>query len=65
MKSHDSHIRLEEILPVALCGSMPDGPRIAAIRLGHCFKRICEKVIQISDLLALLTYVAKTCFIRG
>lgn len=52
---------LEEILHAALRGSMPEGSRIAAIRLGYCFKKICEKAIQVSDLPALQTYVAETC----
>ena len=45
----------------ALRGYMPEGSRIAAIRLGYCFKKICEKAIQVSDLPALQTYVAETC----
>ena len=61
MKSHDWHVLLEEVLPAALRGSLPEGPRIAGIRLGHCFKRICEKAIRVSDLAALQTYVAETC----
>ena len=46
MKSHDWHILLQEILPVAIRSSLPPGPRDAIIRLGHCFKRFCEKVID-------------------
>ena len=61
MNNHDWHVLLEEVLPAALRGSMPEGPRIAVIRLGHCFKRICEKAIRVSDLPALQTYVAETC----
>lgn len=61
MKSHDWHVLIEEILPAALRGSLVEGPRVAVIRLGHCFKRFCEKVIQVSDLPALQTYVAETC----
>ena len=61
MKSHDWHVLIEEILPDALRGSLAEGPRVAVIRLGHCFKRFCEKVIRVSDLPALQTYVAETC----
>ena len=60
LKSHDWHVLLEEILPAALRGSMVMGPRVAVIRLGHYFKRFCEKVIQVSDLSALQTYEAET-----
>ena len=61
MKSHDWHVLLEEILPAAIRGSMSEGPRLAIIHLGHCFKRICEKLIKVSDLIALQTYVVETC----
>jgi len=60
MKSHDWHVLLEEVLPAALRGSLSDGPRLAVIRLGHCFKRIYEKKIMVSDLPFLQTYIAKT-----
>lgn len=61
MKSHDWHALIEEIFPAPLRGSLVEGPRVAVIRLGHCFKRFCEKVILVSDLPALQTYVAETC----
>ena len=60
LKSHDWHVLLEEILPAAIRGSMGEGPRVAVIRLGHCFKRFCDKVIIVSDLEHLQTYVAET-----
>ncbi|KAG0573802.1 hypothetical protein KC19_VG210300 [Ceratodon purpureus] len=61
MRSHDWHVLLEEVLPSTLRGSLPDGPRLDVIRLGQCFKRICEKQIKVSDLRALQTYEAETC----
>ena len=61
MKSHDWHVLIQEILPAAIRGSLAEGPRVAIIRLGHCLKRICAKVIAVSDLQDLMTYVAETC----
>ena len=60
LKSHDWHVLLEEILPAAIRGSLAEGPRVAVIRLGHCFKMFCEKVIKVSELRTLQTYVAET-----
>ena len=61
MKSHDWHVLIQEILPAAIRGSLPEGPRVAVIRLGHCLKKICAKVIAVSELSSLMTYVAETC----
>ena len=60
MKTHDWHVLLQEILPVALLGSLPEEIRLFVIRLSHCFKRFCDKVIKRSELTALMTYVAET-----
>ena len=60
MKTHDYHVLLQEILPVAIRGSLDEGPRVAIIRLAHCFKRFCDKVIRRRELTSLLTYVAET-----
>ena len=60
MKTHDWHVLLQEILPVAIRELLPEGPMVALIRLGHCFKRFCAKVIKVSDLIDLQAYVAET-----
>ena len=60
MKSHDWHILIQEVLPAAIRGSLVEGPRVAVIRLGHCFKRFCDKVIDRGDIAELQNYVAET-----
>ena len=60
MKSHDWHVLLQEILPACIRGLLPEGLRVALIRLGHCFKRICAKVIRRRDLEPLQIYVSET-----
>lgn len=60
MKSHDWHILLQEILPACIRGLLPEGLRVAIIRLGHCFKSICAKVIRRRDLGPFQVYVAET-----
>ena len=50
MKTHDWHILMQEILPAAIRNSLPEGPRVAIIRLGHCFRRICAKLLWRSEL---------------
>ena len=60
MKSHDWHVLIQEVLPAAIRGSLAEGPRNAVIRLGHCFKRFCDKVIDRRDIADLTNYVAET-----
>ena len=60
MKTHDWHVLLQEVLPASIRGLLPEGVEVAIIRLGHCFKRICSKVIDVRELPALQTYVAET-----
>ena len=60
MKSHDWHVLIQDILPACIRGLLPEGPRVAIIRLGHCFKRLCAKVIRRRDLVLLHNYVAET-----
>ena len=60
MKTHDWHVLLQEILPAAIPGLLPEGPMVCIIRLGHCFRRFTAKIIKVSELTNLLTYVAET-----
>lgn len=60
LKTHDWHILLQEILPAAIRGLLPEGPTVALIRLGHCFRRFCAKLIKVQELEQLQTYVAET-----
>lgn len=46
LKSHDHHVLLQNLLPVALRGTLPNGPRIAVNRLCSFFNRLCQRVID-------------------
>lgn len=60
LKSHDHHVLLQDILPAGVRGLLHPGARDAVIRLGHCFKRICTKVVDPSEMIHLQHYVAET-----
>ncbi|KAL3627015.1 hypothetical protein CASFOL_028378 [Castilleja foliolosa] len=45
MKSHDCHIVMQELLPIAIRGILPKHVRNAITRLCFFFKKICCKVI--------------------
>ncbi|XP_010431497.1 PREDICTED: uncharacterized protein LOC104715823 [Camelina sativa] len=53
LKSHDHHVLLQNLLPVALRGLLPKGPRIAVIRLCNFFKRLCQRVLDPEKLISL------------
>jgi hypothetical protein len=46
MKSHDYHVMMQEILPLALCHLMAKECRMAIIWLSHVFKKLCVKVVD-------------------
>ena len=60
LKSHDHHIILHDILPACIRGLLHPGAADAVIRLGHCFKLICQKTIDPSEMQSLQEYVAET-----
>ena len=60
LKSHDHHIILQDILPASIRGLLHLGARDAVIRLGHCFKMICQKTLDPSQMKPLQLYVAET-----
>lgn len=53
LKSHDHHVLLQNLLPVALRGLLPKRPRVAISRLGHYFNRLCQRVIDPEKLISL------------
>lgn len=53
LKSHDHHVLLQNLLPVALRGLLPTGPRIAIIRLCSFFNRLCQRVLDPEKVIAL------------
>ena len=53
LKSHDCHVLMQQILPVAICGILLEKVRLAITHLCFFFNAICRKVInpqQLDDL---------------
>ena len=46
LKSHDCHVLMQQLLPVAIQGILPDKVRVAITRLCFVFNAICSKVID-------------------
>ncbi|CAE6012867.1 unnamed protein product [Arabidopsis arenosa] len=53
LKSHDHHVLLQNLLPVALRETLPRGPRIAVTRICKFFNKLCQRVIDPEMLLTL------------
>jgi hypothetical protein len=65
MKSHDHHVMLQHILPIGVHNLLHLGPRKAIIRLGRSFRKLCTKVLNVSDIPNLRTYVVETlCMLK-
>ena len=47
LKSHDCHVLMQQLLPVAIRGILPDKVRITITRLCLFFNSICSKVIDL------------------
>ncbi|KAF5442008.1 hypothetical protein F2P56_036986 [Juglans regia] len=50
MKSHDSHILMQQLLPIALRGSLPKKVIEPLIELSGFFRGICSKTMRLEDL---------------
>ena len=50
MKSHDYHVLMQQLLPVAIRGIMKDEVRTTITKLSIFFNAICNKVIDIEKL---------------
>ena len=46
LKSHDYHVLMQQLLPVAIWGILPDKVRVAITRICFVFNAICSKVID-------------------
>ena len=60
LKSHDCHIMLQQLLPVALRGSLPKGPRTCIFRMCSFFNEICQRVIDRNRIEVLEEEIAET-----
>jgi len=53
LKSHDYHVLMQQLLPIALRGLLPKGPRVAIVRLCTFFNHLFQRVIDMEQLLEL------------
>lgn len=60
LKSHDHHVLIQNLLPVALRGLLPSGPRIAVSRVCNYFNRLCQRVIDPEKMISLESEIVVT-----
>ena len=60
LKSHDYHILMQQVMPLALRGLMQPGPRMAVMRMCKVFRRFCTKVYNPVDFPSLQADVAES-----
>ena len=59
-KSHDNHILLQQLLPLAVRNTLPKEVGVALVRVSRFFKQIYSPVISISDMEKLEGEIAET-----
>src|SRR6266508_5322100 len=65
MKSHDCHVMMTQMLPIAIRCTKPDYVKLAVTRLCHLFNTIAHKVIDPAELSALNIEIAETlCLLK-
>ena len=60
LKSHDYHVLMQQLLPIALRGLLPKGPRVAIGRLCKFFNHLCQRVIDMEQLLEMEAEIVET-----
>ena len=60
LKSHDNHILMQQIFPIALRGSLPSHVTSHLIKLACFFREICFKTLTVSDIVTLEADIAVT-----
>ena len=50
LKSHDCHVLMQDLLPLAIRGSLPKNVSQVIINFCHYFREICLKVLKVSHL---------------
>jgi hypothetical protein len=60
LKSHESHIVLQHLMPLAVRKILPEIVSAAVIRVSNFFKKICSPVIRITDMESLEADIAET-----
>jgi hypothetical protein len=60
LKSHDYHVLMQQLMPLALRGLLKPGPRMAVMRMRKVFCRICTKVYDPAEFQSLEADVAES-----
>ncbi|XP_048596310.1 uncharacterized protein LOC125578066 [Brassica napus] len=60
LKSHDYHVLMQQLLPIALKELLPKGPRLAVFRLCAFFNLLCQRVIDKEKLLVMEAEIVET-----
>ena len=60
LKSHDYHVLMQQLMPLALRGLLQRGPRMAVMRICRVFRKICASVWDPSEIQALNADVARS-----
>lgn len=60
LKSHDYHVLMQQLLPVAIRGLLDKGPRIAILRLCAFFNLLCQRVIDREQISVMETEIVET-----
>jgi hypothetical protein len=50
LKTHDCHVLLQQLMPIALTGILPDHVTTALFELSAYFRGICSKVLHVKEL---------------
>jgi hypothetical protein len=60
LKSHDYHVLMQQLLPLALRNLLALGPRMAVMRMCKVFRRLCTKVYNPAEFSSLQMDVAES-----
>jgi hypothetical protein len=60
LKSHDYHVLMQQLMPLALRGLLQPQPRMAVMRICKVFRRICTKVYNLADFQSLEVDLAES-----
>ena len=58
LKSHDNHILMQQIFPIALRGTLPSHVTRPLIKLASFFREICSKTLRVSDIVTVEADIA-------
>ncbi|XP_035843728.1 uncharacterized protein LOC110929331 isoform X4 [Helianthus annuus] len=59
LKSHDSHILMQQLLPIALRNVLPKHVRYPVMKLCRYYKQLCSKVLNPNDLVQMENEIGK------